>query len=196
MITNTFRTKERRKGKFYFFLFICFFRAACFYSQEEAITLKTSTGEIKGTLLLPALKTKIPLVLIIAGSGPTDRNGNQSSAENNSLKLLAEELAKNGIASVRFDKRGVGESAGAFEDESALRFDTYVSDVSGWIDFLAPDKRFGKLIVAGHSEGSLLGMAAAAKSTKVSAFISIAGAGRPADEILKEQFSKVEPAVK
>ncbi|MFL5752402.1 MAG: alpha/beta hydrolase [Bacteroidia bacterium] len=165
-------------------------------AQEQTVVLKTKNGDISGSLLLPAAKAKVPLVIIIAGSGPTDRNGNQSSAENNSLKFLAEGLAKSGIASLRYDKRGIGESSAAIEDELSLRFGTYVSDVNDWISLMAADKRFSKIIVAGHSEGSLLGMIAAAKDSRVRAFISIAGVGRPADEVLKEQLSKVVQPVK
>ncbi len=165
-------------------------------AQEENIILKTATGDIDGTLTLPEIKKDIPIVLIIAGSGPTDRNGNNESMENNSLKFLAEELRKNGIASVRFDKRGIAASHDAVSSEKELRFDTYVNDVKEWVEMIAKDKRFSKIIIAGHSEGSLLGMAAAVKNKNVKAFISIAGAGRPADEILKEQMAKTPPAIK
>ena len=70
----------------------------------------------------------MPVVLLLSGSGPTDRNGNSPMlpGKNNSLLMLAEGLASNGIASLRYDKRGVGESAGAMVAEADLRFDTYV----------------------------------------------------------------------
>ncbi len=165
-------------------------------AQEENIILKTPTGDIDGTLLLPDVHRNIPVVLLISGSGPTDRNGNNSSLENNSLKFLAEELRKNGIASVRFDKRGIGRSHEAMGAEKDLRFDMYVNDVKEWIELIAKDKRFSEIIVAGHSEGSLLGMNASIKNKNVNAFISIAGAGRPADEILKEQLSPTPANVK
>ena len=165
-------------------------------AQEESIILKTSTGDIDGTLTLPDSKTGVTVVLIIAGSGPTDRNGNQESTENNSLKFIAEELLKNGIASVRYDKRGIGRSQDAMSAEKDLRFETYINDVKDWVAFLAKDKRFTKIIIAGHSEGSLLGMIAAENNKFVNAFVSIAGAGRPADEILKEQLDKAPKDVK
>jgi uncharacterized protein len=167
-----------------------------FRAQEESIVLKTPTGDIDGTLMLPEGKKNIPVVLIIAGSGPTDRNGNNETMENNSLKLLAEELKKEGIASLRYDKRGVAKSQEAVGKEEDLRFDTYVNDANDWIGLLSKDKRFNKIVIAGHSEGSLIGMVAAANNKKVNAFISIAGAGRPADEVLKEQFANVPPTVK
>jgi pimeloyl-ACP methyl ester carboxylesterase len=164
-------------------------------AQDETAVMKTKNGELEGTLSLPQTKQTIPVVLIIAGSGPTDRNGNQDDLENNSLKYMAEELRKNDIAAFRFDKRGVGQSAG-MGDGSDPQFETYVNDVRDWINFLAADKRFSRIIVAGHSEGSLLGILASQKNKKVNAFISIAGAGRPIDIILKEQLNNLPDNVK
>ncbi len=158
--------------------------------MEKPITLQTSTGKIFGTLTMPEMPTDIPIALIIAGSGPTDRDGNNPMASNNSLKFLAHELAINGIASVRFDKRGIAESKEAGKREDKLRFDDYVNDAKEWISMLKKDKRFTKVIVIGHSEGSLIGMLASAHADQ---FISIAGAGRSADNILKIQLSN-QPA--
>ncbi len=166
------------------------------FAQEETIVLKTTTGEIEGTLTLPNNTKDLTLVLLIAGSGPTDRNGNNESMENNSLKFISDELRKNSIASVRFDKRGIARSRDAMTSEGDLRFDTYVNDVIGWVELISKDKRFSKIVVAGHSEGSLIGMIASAKTKNVKAYISIAGAGRPADEILKEQLSVAPTSVK
>ena len=80
---------------------------------EENVVLNTKEGQIKGKLLLPGGGKTCPVVLIIAGSGPTDMDGNSAigNLRNNSLKFLAEGLAANGIASLRFDKRGIGTSA-------------------------------------------------------------------------------------
>jgi uncharacterized protein len=160
------------------------------FAQETQIELNTATGTIFGTLSFANLKQKMPIVLIVAGSGPTDRDGNNPSMKNNSLKMLANELNLNGIASVRFDKRAIAKSAKAATKEEDLRFETYINDVNDWVKMLAKDKRFSKIIIAGHSEGSLIGMIAASYSKKVNKFISIAGAGSPADEILKEQIAK------
>lgn len=156
-------------------------------NKEESLTLETKTGKIMGTLLLPEAKNKVPLVLIIAGSGPTDRNGNNPMMINNSLKMLAEELCKNNIASLRFDKRGIGESKAAMFAEKDLRFENYVHDVKKWIDFLQQDKRFKPIIVLGHSEGSLIGMLAIQK-TSVKKYISVAGVAGKASEVLREQI--------
>jgi pimeloyl-ACP methyl ester carboxylesterase len=149
-------------------------------------TLQTSSGELSGTLTVPILKGTFPVALIIAGSGPTDRNGNNPQMKNNSLQMLAHELAAIGIASLRYDKRGIGESAPAMISEEQLRFENYVEDAKAWAAQLKTDPRFRKLIVIGHSEGSLIGMLACEQAD---AFVSLAGAGRPIDVILKEQLA-------
>ncbi len=154
--------------------------------KETNVTLKINIDQLYGTLTVPDVAKKCPVALIIAGSGPTDRNGNNPTMKNNSLKMLAEALAKNGIASLRYDKRGIGESKALAVTESSLVFENYTEDAKSWINFLKQDKRFSQLIVIGHSEGSLIGMIAGAKANK---FISIAGAGESADKLLKEQIS-------
>lgn len=162
--------------------------------HEKPAVLETKTGRIRGTIVVPDVKGPVPVVLLIAGSGPTDRDGNNPFMKNNALKMIAEELLKNNIASLRYDKRGIAESKDAGPDEKDLRFDNYVDDAAAWIKLLKADKRFSKVIVAGHSEGSLVGMIAA-KNAGADAFISIAGAGRPADLILKEQLKAQPEAV-
>jgi pimeloyl-ACP methyl ester carboxylesterase len=171
---------------------------------EESVKLETLSGNLHGTLLLPQSKRKMPVVLIIAGSGPTDRDGNSPllKGANNSLKLLAEGLAARGIASLRYDKRGVGESGkdmflaakitGRMPREEDLNFDRFIDDAVLWGQKLRGDKRFSVVAIAGHSEGSLIGMVAA-KKMKADAFISIAGAGRPVGQILLEQLKKQLP---
>lgn len=154
--------------------------------KETPAVLKINTNQVFGTLTTPDLTKKYPVALIISGSGPTDRDGNNPMMKNNSLKMLAEALAKNGIASLRYDKRGVGESKNAAGAENTLVFENYIEDAKSWINFLKQDKRFSKIIVIGHSEGSLIGMIAAAKADK---FISLAGAGDTADKILKTQIA-------
>ncbi|GAA3765897.1 alpha/beta hydrolase family protein [Flavobacterium ginsengiterrae] len=154
--------------------------------KETNVTLKINIDQLYGTLTVPDGVKKCPVAVIIAGSGPTDRNGNNPMMKNNSLKMLAEALAKNGIASLRYDKRGIGESKASAVTESGLVFENYTEDAKSWINFLKQDKRFTQLTVIGHSEGSLIGMIAGGKANK---FISIAGAGEPADKLLKSQIS-------
>ena len=158
-------------------------------SEEHPVTLNTASGSINGKLLLPAHAKSCHVVVLIAGSGPTDMDGNNPMMKNNSLKFLAEGLALKGIASLRFDKRGIASSASAGKEESKLRLEDYVNDVTGWIDLLAKDKRFTGITVAGHSEGSLIGMLTCRKRPKVKGFISIAGAGSPAYDLIEKQVA-------
>ncbi|MCY1636502.1 alpha/beta hydrolase [Marinifilum sp. D737] len=162
--------------------------------KEEAYNLQTETGELKGSLLLPESDQKLPVVLMISGSGPTDRNGNNAMMQNNSLKMLAEGLAKHSIASVRFDKRGVGESKGAMVSEADLRFEHYIQDVKEWIAKLQKDGRFSEVIVLGHSEGSTIGMIAI-QDMKVGKYISVAGPGFAAGDIIRKQLKAQPPVV-
>ena len=166
------------------------FATAAIYAGEEEIVLNTPTGDIHGKLMLPDGSTPCPVVLIIAGSGPTDMNGNSigTGMTNNSLLYLARELAANGIATVRYDKRGIGKSTAAGSKEEDLRFDHYIDDAAAWADRLGCDARFGKVVIAGHSEGSLIGMVAATRSKVVKAYVSISGCGSPAYEILEKQL--------
>ena len=165
------------------------------HAVEEDITLNTPTGDIHGKLMYPDSDAPCPVVIIIAGSGPTDMNGNTIGAgiTNNSLLYLAQELVNNGIATVRYDKRGIGKSTAAGTKEEDLRFDHYIEDAAMWADKLAGDSRFSKVIIAGHSEGSLIGMVAANRSKAVKGYISISGCGCPAYEILEKQM-QAQPA--
>ena len=169
------------------FLFATIFALA----QEEIIVLETPTGNIEGTLLVPS-KKNAPLVLIIAGSGPTDRDGNSGSLKNNSLKMLAQGLYDNNIASLRFDKRGVAGSLSAYKSE--LRFEDYINDVEQWTKVLKNDSRFSSVIILGHSEGSLIGMIAAQKGM-VEKYISMAGPGVTMQATLRRQLADQPPYI-
>jgi len=161
---------------------------------EEILKLKTQTGEIEGTLVMPDSNLPVPVVLIIAGSGPTDRDGNNPVMKNNSLKMLSAELAKKGIASLRYDKRGIAKSQPAGIKEADLRFEMYINDSADWIKLLGQNKKFSQVVVIGHSEGSLIGMVAS-QDPKVAKFISLAGAGQTADQIIREQLKAQPPFV-
>lgn len=156
---------------------------------DQPISLSMSSGQISGSLMLPSGHEKVPVALIISGSGPTDRDGNSrgNPGNNDSLKMLAVALADSGFASVRYDKRGIGASAVPSIPEENLRFETYVQDAAAWIDKLVEDERFSEVIVLGHSEGSLIGMVAA-NGKPVRAFVSIAGVSSKASTILRQQL--------
>jgi hypothetical protein len=160
---------------------------------ETPIVLETKTGKIFGTLTTPKKFKSIPVALIIAGSGPTDRNCNNPMMKCDAYKKLAHELAGKNIASVRYDKRGIAESQAAGKNEADLRFDDYVNDAKDWITILKHDNRFTEVIINGHSEGSLIGMIAPSQADK---FVSLAGAGQSADKTLKEQLSGQPQQVK
>jgi uncharacterized protein len=163
--------------------------------QEIAVELLTAGGTLHGTLLLPGGPAPSPVALIIAGSGPTDRDGNSAAlpGANNSLKLLAEGLAERGIATVRYDKRGIAASAAAGPQEADLRFHTYVHDAAAWISWLRGDPRFSNVSIVGHSEGSLIGIMAG-QDVDLDAFVSIAGPARSAADVLREQLRPQLPA--
>ncbi|MBD2754483.1 alpha/beta hydrolase [Spirosoma validum] len=164
---------------------------------ELPMQLKTADLLIDGTLTLPVNKqTQLPVVLLIAGSGPTDRNGNNlipvgqtGSVKANSYKYLADSLAKLGIATVRYDKRGVGRSVSVGMNEKDIKFETYINDAVIWVNQLKADKRFTKVVVAGHSEGSLIGMVAA-RLAKADKYISLAG---PGDDIATKLKTQLKP---
>lgn len=162
--------------------------------QISSISLDTPAGTLHGTLLVPPASAPMPLAVIISGSGPTDRDGNSTllPSPNDSLKLLAEGLAAHGIASLRYDKRGIGESRAAMTSEADLRLGMYADDAAGWVNELRADPRFSTVTIIGHSEGSLLGMMAVHQAP-IDGFVSLAGAGRPADQILREQLGKQLP---
>jgi len=166
---------------------------SAFKEEEKAIDVKG--GKLYGTLMLPDNKATFPLVMIIAGSGATDRNGNSFPALTaGSYRLLAEALAKNGIGSFRYDKRGVGESNQFNPPATTALFGDYITDAATIVKELRKDKRVSKVIVAGHSEGSLIGMIAA-REEKANGFISLCGAGEPINYTLSRQLKQQLPVM-
>lgn len=156
--------------------------------NEQEIT----TGDLHGTLIAPdksqSNSNSDATVLILPGSGPVDRNGNLPNARNDGLKRLAHGLAKQGIGSLRIDKRGIGASRTAGLREEDLRFDTYVDDAVSWLKVLQARGNAGRIFVLGHSEGALVATLAAQKQD-VAGVILLAGAGEPAGQILMKQLS-------
>ncbi len=158
-------------------------------AQSEELAIPSKNVTLGATLLLPGFDTDT-VALIIAGSGPTDRNGNQSGGmENNSLKFIAEGLAQNNIASLRFDKRGLPGSPMDSLARAHTLFDDFATDVAQIISYLKMEKGFRHVVVIGHSLGSLEGTLGAQQAA-VSKFISLAGMGHSIGETLRRQLGK------
>jgi pimeloyl-ACP methyl ester carboxylesterase len=163
--------------------------------RQEPIVLETKTGKLDGTLDLPEGHGPFPVVILIAGSGPTDRDGNQPRLKLDSLKQLGHALARRGFAVLRYDGRGIGKSRAAWsKKEEDFRFEMLVDDAAEWVTMLRKERQFARIAIAGHSLGSLVGILAARKA-KVDAFVSLAGVGRRTHEVLREQYDKNLPAL-
>lgn len=157
--------------------------------REEEFNLEVEGGTIYGTLTLPKDGDTFKVAIIHQGSGPTDRDGNSHiGGSNNSLKMIATELANHGIASVRYDKRGIAESMSLVQREEDLVFEDYINDLNLWIDRVRGDERFEEIYLIGHSEGALIASVSATEG-EVNGFISLAGAGYSAYDTLVRQLS-------
>ena len=160
---------------------------------NEAVEMKMPDGVLKGTLSVPEGKGPFQVAIIHAGSGPTDRDGNQPIAiKTDGLKMLATELTAKGIATLRIDKRAIGESLKPRTEES-LSIDIYSDDLAAWAEFVRKDKRFSKVIAIGHSEGSLIGLVAMGKA-RWDAFVSLCGPGLTFGNTLRMQLKPKLPA--
>ena len=150
-------------------------------------------GPLKGTLFTSA-SAHAPVVLIVPGSGPTDRDGNGAGGLNASTyRLLAEGLAARGIGSLRIDKRGMFGSSGAVADANAVTLDDYARDVHTWIAALLERTETRCVWVLGHSEGGLVGLVAAQRSDDICGLILLSTPGRPLGAVLREQL-RANPA--
>jgi fermentation-respiration switch protein FrsA (DUF1100 family) len=161
-------------------------------SSGSDVELKTPTGTLVGTLDLPSGNGPWPVVLVIAGSGPTDRDGNQPQMKNDGLRMVGKSLASHGVAALRYDKRGIAASAAAGAKEDDLRFENYVNDAAAWVKQLRGDPRFNKVFILGHSEGSLIGILVA-KREKIDGLVSVEGSGRDLAMLLRDQLKRNLP---
>lgn len=160
------------------------------HSEDVSVSINDKT--LKGELTIAGTDKSL-VAFIVSGSGPTDRDGNTvgSLGKNNSLLYLSNFLSKEGISTLRVDKRGVGASASSAVSETDLRFSTYVDDVGHWIDFLKK-RGYTKIVLIGHSEGALVATLAAS-SDSIIGLVAVSGAGRPASVVLKEQLQPKLP---
>src|SRR6266436_3062 len=158
---------------------------------ESPYTIRSGALELGGTLTLPRGGTgRVPVVVIIAGSGPTDRNGNSlMGIRPNSYGQLAWQLADRGIASLRYDKRAMPGTKGTF-DLTKMTLDDFAADARAAAESLAHDSRFSKVVLLGHSEGSALALIAARQGAPVAGVISVSGLGRPLGVVMREQLAR------
>ncbi len=156
---------------------------------ERPIDIPSGTLVLLGTLALPRdTNSRMPIAVIVAGSGPTDRNGNGPLVQTDLYAQLARALAERGIATVRYDKRGIGESARTI-DHSALMLDDYVNDVLAVTRAVASDGRYSRIFLIGHSEGAGLVLQAANRGAPVEGVAMLSGIGRKLQHVLHDQFA-------
>ncbi|WP_425076036.1 alpha/beta hydrolase [Psychroserpens sp. S379A] len=176
------------------FNYVLIFSSFICFSQDIKYTVQDLSINrfIDGTLLTPQNGTKPTLVIIIADSGPTDRNGNQNFQNNNALKKLAEELSNQHIATFRYDKRIVKQIRKGNVD-AHISFDDFITDANTVIEYFKTQNNYSKIVVIGHGQGSLVGLAAS--KVNVDQFISIAGSGKTIDEVIIDQITQMDPAL-
>ena len=177
--------KKRFSYIFLLVFSITFAQDSLFISQDITIN-----KYVDGTLLLPKNEKPKHLAIIIPGSGPTDRNGNQNFMKSNSLKKLAEALTNDGIATFRYDKRVVKQIR-ENNIEKDTKFDDFITDAISVLHYFKDSNEFSDITIIGHSQGSLVGMVAAQQGADK--FVSIAGAGQTIDEVIIVQIEKSAP---
>jgi uncharacterized protein len=174
--------------------------------QREVRFAGAAGATLAGTLLLPLVSEiqRVPGVVLIAGSGPTDRDGNNPliPVRVDVLKLIAERLAAAGIATLRYDKRGIGQSTarprgGLSDEEQFFRWDHFVADVTAaHAELLRQDeiKPYATAFL-GHSEGGLLAIAATAAmgARRPHGMVLASTPGRPLGDIVHDQIERNAP---
>jgi pimeloyl-ACP methyl ester carboxylesterase len=158
----------------------------------SAITARGPNGPLEGTLLDAGAKA--PVVLIIPGSGPTDRDGNNPLGITAApYRLLAEALGQKGISTVRIDKRGMFGSKAAIPDANKVTIGDYAADTHAWVKAIR-DRTGAKCVwVLGHSEGGLVALESAQSPQGICGIILVSAAGRKLGDVLREQL-RANPA--
>lgn len=174
-------------------LFASILALAAAVLPSEEISALGPHGQLKGSLI-KAEDPAAPVVLIIPGSGPTDRDGNSPlGIRAEPYRLVAEGLGASGISTVRIDKRGMFGSAEAVPDANAVTINDYVADTQEWVKVIREVTGTECVWLLGHSEGGLVALAAAQGDDAVCGLILVATPGRRLGEVLKEQF-RANPA--
>lgn len=168
--------------------FVCGFTVSA--SAEET---SIRVGAIDAVLTVPPGVERPPVALLIAGSGPTDRDGNGPGIKPATLKKLAAQLAARKIATLRYDKRGAGGWKPEFGKPENFRFKDFADDAVALANYLRDSGKFSKLILMGHSEGGLVAILTA-RRTRVDRLVLLATAARRQGDLLKEQLAQQAPA--
>lgn len=156
------------------------------------LTAPGPEGALGATLLDPGART--PLVLIVPGSGPTDRDGNNRLAVKGApYRQLAEALAAQGVATLRIDKRGMFGSRAALASPNAVTIGAYADDVHAWAKVVREKTGRRCIWVLGHSEGGLVALQAAQGASDICGLVLLSAPGRRLGAVMREQF-KANPA--
>lgn len=152
------------------------------------MTVPGPKGAIAGTFVNAGKGS--PVVLIIPGSGPTDRNGNNPMGVTAApYRLLAEALATKGVSTLRADKRGMFGSKAAIADTNAVTIRDYAGDAHAWADALRKQTGAKCVWLLGHSEGGLIALAAAQQPADICGLILVASPGRKLGAVIREQLN-------
>ncbi len=156
---------------------------------QTFVEVPGAPGPLKGTMLAPAEGPKGPVVLILAGSGPTDRDGdNPLGVKGTTYRLLAEGLAAKGVTTVRVDKRGMFASGPAAVDPNAVTVEDLASDAHDWATKIRSETGAPCVWLLGHSEGSLVALIAAQRPKDICGLVLAAAPGRPLGAVIREQL--------
>lgn len=163
-----------------------------FAMNASAEETKLAIGAIDSVLTVPAQAMHPPVALLIAGSGPTDRDGNGPQVKPATLKKLSDTLLARGIATLRYDKRGANGWKPQFGRIEDFRFKDFVDDALALIAHLRESGKFSRIILIGHSEGGLVAILTM-RRTPVDRLVLLAPAARRQGDLLKEQLARHVP---
>src|SRR5580692_1419745 len=155
-------------------------------SAEET---KIRVGFIDAVLTVPPDVERPPVVLLIAGSGSTDHDGNGPQAKPATLKKLSEQLVARKIATLRYDKRGAGGWKPEYGRPEDFRFTQFVDDATALVSYLRGTRKFSRVVLAGHSEGGLVAILTA-RRVPVDRLVLLATAARKQGDLLKAQLER------
>jgi alpha-beta hydrolase superfamily lysophospholipase len=160
-------------------------------SAEES---KIRVGFIDAVLTVPPDVERPPVVLLIAGSGSTDHDGNGPQAKPATLKKLSEQLVARKIATLRYDKRGAGGWKAEYGRPEDFRFNMFVDDAAALVNYLRSSRKFSRVVLAGHSEGGLVAILTA-RRVPVDRLVLLVTAARKQGDLVKAQLEKKQPPV-